>query len=51
MRDVYKRQAIDDTLCREGDNKTIGLLLCKTKDRIKAEYALRDIQKLSLIHI
>lgn len=22
-----------------------GLLLCKTKDRIKAEYALRDIQK------
>ena len=31
--------AIDDTLCREGDNRTIGLLLCKTKDRIKAEYA------------
>ena len=27
------------------DNKTIGLLLCKTKDRIKAEYALRDINK------
>lgn len=24
---------------------TIGLLLCKSKDRIKAEYALRDIQK------
>ncbi|MDR0940402.1 MAG: PDDEXK nuclease domain-containing protein [Mediterranea sp.] len=37
--------AIDDMLCREGDNRTIGLLLCKTKDRIKAEYALRDIQK------
>lgn len=37
--------AIDDTLCRDGDNRTIGLLLCKTKDRIKAEYALRDIQK------
>ena len=31
--------------CREGDNRTIGLLLCKSKDRIKAEYALRDIQK------
>ena len=29
--------AVDDILC--------GLLLCKTKDRIKAEYALRDIQK------
>ena len=37
--------AVDDILCREGDNRTIGLLLCKGKDRIKAEYALRDIQK------
>ena len=37
--------AVDDVLCREGDNKTIGLLLCKTKDKIKAEYALRDINK------
>lgn len=37
--------AVDDILCREGDNRTVGLLLCKTKDRIKAEYALRDIQK------
>ena len=37
--------AVDDILCREGDNRTIGLLLCKAKDRIKAEYALRDIQK------
>lgn len=37
--------AIDDILCRDGDNRTIGLLLCKTKDRIKAEYSLRDIQK------
>lgn len=37
--------AVDDILCREGDNRTIGLLLCKSKDRIKAEYALSDIQK------
>lgn len=37
--------AVDDILCREGDNRTIGLLLCKNKDHIKAEYALRDIQK------
>lgn len=29
--------AVDDILCREGDNRTIGLLLCKSKDRIKAE--------------
>ena len=37
--------AVDNILCREGDNKTIGLLLCKTKDRIKAKYALRDNNK------
>lgn len=37
--------AVDDALCREGDNRTIGLLLCKTKDKVKAEYALRDIAK------
>lgn len=37
--------AVDDILCRESDNRTIGLLLCNTKDRIKVEYALRDIQK------
>jgi len=37
--------AVDDILCREGDNRTIGLLLCKTKDKVKAEYALRDIIK------
>jgi hypothetical protein len=37
--------AVDDILCREGDNQTIGLLLCRSKDKIKAEYALRDINK------
>ena len=37
--------AVDDILCREGDNRTIGLLLCRSKDRIKAEYALRDVNK------
>ena len=40
--------AVGDILCREGDNRTIGLLLCKTKGRIKAEYALRDIHCLRL---
>ena len=37
--------AIDDILCRDGDNQTIGLLLCQNKDKVKAEYALRDINK------
>ncbi len=37
--------AVDDILCREGDNQTIGLLLCQNKDRIMAEYALRGVHK------
>ena len=37
--------AVDNILCREGDNRTVGLLLCKSKDRIKAEYALQDVNK------
>ena len=36
---------VDDLLRKPGDNPSIGLLLCKTKDRIIAEYALRDINK------
>ena len=36
---------IDDTLRREGDNPTLGLLLCKDKDRLVAEYALKDINQ------
>jgi len=31
---------IDDKMRGEGDNKTIGLLLCKGKDEIVAQYAL-----------
>ena len=27
------------------DNLSIGIILCATKDRILAEYALRDIKK------
>lgn len=37
--------AADELLKQEGDNPTIGLLLCKTKNKIVAEYALRDINK------
>ncbi len=35
--------AADDLLRREGDNQTIGMLLCKSKNKIVAEYALRNI--------
>ena len=31
---------VDDKLRRENDNKTIGLLLCKGKDEVVAQYAL-----------
>lgn len=37
--------AADDLLKTESDNPTIGILLCKSKDKIEVEYALRDINK------
>jgi predicted nuclease of restriction endonuclease-like (RecB) superfamily len=37
--------AVDSALKHEGDNPTIGILLCKEKNKIIAEYALRDINK------
>jgi hypothetical protein len=37
--------AVDDTLKKEGDNPSIGLLLCKTKGNLIAEYSLRDLTK------
>jgi predicted nuclease of restriction endonuclease-like (RecB) superfamily len=37
--------AIDDRLRREGDNPTIGLILCKSKDKLAAEYALRGLSQ------
>jgi hypothetical protein len=38
--------AVDD-LIRDADHDgpTIGILLCKTKNRLIAEYALRDLNK------
>jgi YhcG PDDEXK nuclease domain len=35
--------AVDGELSTEKDNPTIGLLLCKTKNAVTAEYALRSI--------
>lgn len=35
--------AVDDLLRLEGDNPTIGLILCLTQDRVVAEYTLRKI--------
>ncbi len=35
--------AVDDVLKTELDNPTIGIILCKDKDSVKAEYTLRGI--------
>ena len=35
--------AVDDTLKTEKENPTIGILLCKSKSKVIAEYALRGM--------
>jgi predicted nuclease of restriction endonuclease-like (RecB) superfamily len=37
--------AIDSQLRHSTDNPSIGIILCRTKDKIEVEYALRDINK------
>lgn len=37
--------AVDSLLKRPDDNSSIGLILCRYKDKIEAEYSLRDIKK------
>ena len=37
--------AIDDLLRHPDDQPSIGIILCKSKNRVVAEYALRDIRK------
>lgn len=38
-------KAVDSQYRQEGDQPTIGILLCKSKDKLVAEYALSDIHK------
>jgi len=38
-------KAVDEQLRQSGDQPTIGILLCKERDRMVAEYALSDIHK------
>jgi hypothetical protein len=37
--------AVNDLLRHPDDQPSIGIILCKTKERIVAEYALRDINQ------
>lgn len=34
--------AVDETLKKDGDNDTIGLLLCKNKDKLSVEWSLKS---------
>lgn len=38
-------KAVDEKLRQKADAPTIGLLLCKSKDKLVAEYSVSDIQK------
>ncbi len=35
--------AVDDLMRKKGDNQTIGIILCKSKHKVVAEYALRNM--------
>jgi predicted nuclease of restriction endonuclease-like (RecB) superfamily len=37
--------AVNDILRHADDQPSIGIILCKTRDRVVAEYALRDVSK------
>jgi predicted nuclease of restriction endonuclease-like (RecB) superfamily len=37
--------AVDSQIKKPDDNSTIGIMLCRKKDKIEAEYSLRDINK------
>lgn len=41
----YYLSAVDDLLKSDIDQPSIGIILCKSKDNLDVEYALRDINK------
>lgn len=41
----FYQSAVDNSLRHEQDQPTIGLILCKTKNKLVAEYALRGMTK------
>jgi hypothetical protein len=42
---LSRLSAVDDRLRHADDKPTIGILLCKEKDKITVEYALRDMSR------
>ncbi|MGA2691061.1 MAG: PDDEXK nuclease domain-containing protein [Opitutaceae bacterium] len=45
VRAAQAKAAVDEQRRHTHDQPTIGLLLCKEKNRLTVEYALRDIKK------
>ena len=41
----FYETAIDELMRGEGDNPTVGLLICKSTDKTVVEWSLRDINK------
>ena len=37
--------AVDNVLKHKGENPFIGIILCKSKDKVVVEYALKDMSK------
>ena len=43
--DIFYVTAVDELLRGEGDNPTVGLIICKSTDKTVVEWSLRDINK------
>ena len=41
----FYRSAVEDRLRHKDDQPSIGIILCKSRNKLIAEYALRDTQK------
>ncbi|MBU1613632.1 DUF1016 domain-containing protein, partial [Patescibacteria group bacterium] len=37
--------AVDDLIAAESDGASIGIILCKSRDKVTVEYALKDTRK------
>ena len=45
VRWIFIYQRFDDLVKDDNDNPTIGLILCKNKNKFIAQYSLKDINK------
>ena len=45
MPEIFYATAVDELLRGDGDNPTVGLIICKSTDKTVEEWSLRDINK------